>query len=330
MEELKVRKPGEGELLIEMVASGICHTDALIGDLPDGASPMAFYPRVLGHEGSGYVKEVGKGVTVAKEGDPVLLSYAFCNKCPLCKEGKTGYCVQFGYDNFGGPFNVFKKDDKDISAQFFGQSSFAALSVVRECSVVNAKDLVKDKKELQLFSPLGCGIQTGSGTVINTAKAGPKDIIVIMGLGGVGLSAIMGAKVSECGTIIGVDRVKSRLDLSKELGATHVINTSELPEGKELGDVVKEYSDGIGATIVIDTTGVAALIKAGWNFTRNCGQFIQVGTPPFDFNLEIPVFSDFLTGKSWKGAIEGSAYPPDYGTIPITNIVTVSHESFVC
>lgn len=202
MEDVKVRKPGQGELLVEMVASGICHTDALVGGIPQGAAPIAFYPRVLGHEGSGYVKEVGSGVTVAQPGDPVLLSYAFCNECDICKAGQTSYCNQFSEYNLGGPFNVFslKSDEPNIGAQFFGQSSFANLSVVRECSVVNAKDLVKDKKELQLFAPLGCGIQTGSGTVINAAKAGHKDVVCILGLGGVGLSAIMGAKIQECRT----------------------------------------------------------------------------------------------------------------------------------
>ena len=258
--------------------------------------PVFNSPRVLGHEGSGYVREVGAGVKVAQVGDPVLLSYAFCNNCALCKEGKTGYCVQFAQDNFGGPYNVFKAGDEDISAQFFGQSSFAALSVVRECSVVNAKDLVKDKKELQLFAPLGCGIQTGSGTVVNAAKAGPNDVVCIMGLGGVGLSAIMGAKVQECRTIIGIDRVESRLNLAKELGATHIIDGSKLPEGKSLGDVVREHSDGLGPTVVIDTTGVADLIKAGVEFTRNCGQFIQVGTPPFEFKLEV---SEAMT-RVWR------------------------------
>jgi Zn-dependent alcohol dehydrogenase len=150
-------------------------------------------------EGSGYVKAVGKGVTVAKPGDPVLLSFAFCNKCEICKTGHKSYCNSFNELNFGGPYRDFqlasRSGEPEVGGGFFGQSSFASLSIVRECSVVNAKDLVRDKKELQLFAPLGCGIQTGSGTVVNAARATPQDVLLVSGLGGVGLSAIMGAKV---------------------------------------------------------------------------------------------------------------------------------------
>lgn len=255
-------------------------------------------------------------MTVAQNGDPVLLSFAFCEKCALCKAGQVSHCLSFTPDNFGGPYNVFgsksKDGEPDISGQFFGQSSFGKLSVVRSCSVVNVKDIVKDREELQLFAPLGCGIQTGSGTVINAAEASPKDVVCIMGLGGVGLSAIMGAKIQGCRTIIGVDKVESRLKLAKELGATHVIDGSKLPEGKELSDVVKEYSDHVGPTITIDTTGVPALINAGIAFTRNRGKIIQIGSPPFDFNVEISAFNWLLSGKQFIGAVEGHAYPPEY------------------
>ncbi|KAK5167572.1 uncharacterized protein LTR77_007271 [Saxophila tyrrhenica] len=317
MEDVITRKPGEGELLVEMVASGICHTDALIGGIPGGAAPIAFYPRVLGHEGSGYVKEVGKGVTVAQPGDPVLLSFAFCDSCAICKDGHRSHCLKFNDLNFGDVCRNFgdtssTNGETNIGGAFFGQSSFASLSIVKQCSVVNAKDLVKNKQELQLFAPLGCGIQTGSGTVINAAQATSKDVVCIMGLGGVGLSAVMGAKIQGCRTIIGIDRIESRLELAKELGATHVIDGSKLPEGKSLGDVVAEYADGIGPTVTIDTTGVPALIKAGVAFTRNRGKIIQVGSPPFDFNLELETFSFMVSGKQFIGAIEGQAYPPEH------------------
>jgi Zn-dependent alcohol dehydrogenase len=138
-------------------------------------------------------------VTVAKPGDPVLLSFAFCNKCEICKAGHHSNCNDFNMLNFGGPFNDFhlasKSGEPEVGGGFFGQSSFASLSIVRECSVVNAKDLVRDKKELQLFAPLGCGIQTGSGTVINAAKATQQDVLLVLGLGGVGLSAVLGGSV---------------------------------------------------------------------------------------------------------------------------------------
>lgn len=217
--------------------------------------------------------------------------------------------------NFG-PNKVFtsagKSGEADIDGSFFGQSSFANWSIVRQCSTVNVSGIVTDKKDLQMFAPLGCGIQTGSGTVINAAKASPKDVICIMGLGGVGLSAIMGAKLQGCRTIIGVDRIESRLNLAKEMGATHVIDGSKLPEGKTLVDVVKEIADGVGPNITIDTTGVGALMDAGWEFTRFKGRYFQVGTPPFDYQLKTTAFEMLLTGKQYQGVVEGAAYPPDY------------------
>ena len=312
LQDVHVRKPKEGELLVEMLASGICHTDALIGELPDGASPIAFYPRVLGHEGSGYVKEVGPGVTVAKPGDPVLLSFAFCNDCDICKAGHHSHCNTFMPLNFGDIHRSFGSSEgkDDIGGCFFGQSSFGSLSVVQQCSVVNAKDLIKSKEELALFSPLGCGVQTGSGTLVNAAQATPDDLVVITGMGGVGLSAVMGAAVQGCKTIVGIDIVESRLKLAKEMGATHTINSKNLPGGKELADVVKEATGGQGPTISVDTTGVPDLIKGMVNWTRNRGKVIQVGTAPFDFKIEIPVFEWMASGKQFIGAIEGQAYPP--------------------
>jgi len=316
MEDVSVRKPGEGELLVEMVASGVCHTDVLVGGLPNGAAPIAFYPRVLGHEGSGYVREVGSGVTVAKVGDPVLLSFAFCNSCEVCTSGHHSHCNGFNDLNFGPQPPVFgAKDDPSnptIPGAFFGQSSFASLSIVRACSVVNASALVSSKHELQLLAPLGCGVQTGTGTVINAAQATSADTVCVLGLGGVGLSAIMGAKIQNAKTIIGVDRVASRMALAKKLGATHVIDSSNLPEGKTLADAVREASDGLGPTITVDTTGVPALINAAVAFARNRGKIVQVGSAPFDFKLEIPVFEFMVRGLQYIGAVEGQAHPPDF------------------
>lgn len=238
----------------------------------------------------------------------------------ICKAGHRSHCNEFNPINFGGPFNSFSlpsaskdgnKEASEVSGLFFGQSSFASLSIVRQCSVVNVKDIVQSKEELQLFAPLGCGVQTGSGTVINTAQATPKDTIVILGLGGVGLSAVMGAKVQGCHKIIGVDRVESRLKLAQELGVTHAIDGSKLGD-KSIVDAVRELSDGVGSTITIDTTGVPALVKAGVELTCNRGKYIQVGSVPFDFSIEIPVFEFMVSGKQFIGAIEGQAYPPEY------------------
>ena len=181
----------DGELLIEMVASGICHTDLLTTSFPSGG-PMK-YPRVAGHEGSGYVKAIGLNVTKdVAVGDPVLLSFDYCHNCEGCRKGLPSYCSSMYPLNIFGAADTFKsKDGKDIVGKHFGHSSFASLSVVSETSVLPARDLVKSKEELQLFAPLGCGIQTGAGAILNIAKAGKDDRVMILGLGGVGLSALM-------------------------------------------------------------------------------------------------------------------------------------------
>lgn len=154
---------------------------------------------------------------------------------------------------------------------------------------MNVTDLVKDEEELKMFSPMGCGSQTGAETVSELAKAGKGDGVVVMGLGGVGLCAIMSAKIQGCHTIIGIDRIASRLDLAKELGATHVINTSDA--SVDLIVEIRKITKNVGATIVIDTTGNMELIKQGVEFTAYFGQFIILGVPPRDGNLEINLLS---------------------------------------
>lgn len=258
------------------------------------------------------MKEVGSAVKVAQPGDPVILSFTFCNDCPICKAGHYSHCEKFEPLNFGGTRETFGLDRKlDISGSFFGQSSFAQQTVVKQTTVVNVKGLVRDREELQLFAPLGCGVRTGSGTVVNVAKAAKDDIVCIMGLGGVGLSAVMAAKIRGCNTVIGVDKIESRLELAKELGATQIVNGGLLGD-KSLVDAIKEVAEGVGPSVTIDTTGAPPIIKAGFDATRNRWKFIQVGTPPFDFNFELHAFSCLVRGIEYSGAIGGHSFPPEY------------------
>jgi Zn-dependent alcohol dehydrogenase len=265
------------------------------------------------------VKQIGNAVTSVQPGDPVLLSFASCRCCEICKSAHPSHCVKFNEINFVGSkdFTTSTADDFDISGSFFGQSSFSSLSIVREGSVVNAKDLIKNEDDLKLFAPLGCGIQTGSGSIVNVAHCGADDIVAVIGLGGVGLSGVMGAKVAGAKTIIGIDRVLSRLDLAKELGATHVISTDGIPMDQletKVPELVKAVTPGnLGATIVLDTTGLPALIRAGLEFTRSRGQYIQVGTAnPQDAKLEIEIFPFMVSGKRFIGAVEGDVIPQQY------------------
>ncbi len=192
IQDVTVRPIKPDEVLVQIIATGICHTDLLMTSYPPGMAGIA-YPKVAGHEGAGYVKAVGSSVTKKLEvGDPVLLSFDFCKECAQCKQGHPAYCHSLNPLNMAGDATCFKlAEGGNAGGQFFGQSSFASLSVVKEASVLNVKGMIKDEEELKLFAPFGCGVQTGAGTVVQLANAKKEDTVVIMGLGGVGLSAIM-------------------------------------------------------------------------------------------------------------------------------------------
>lgn len=274
--------------------------------------------KVLIALGSGYVEKIGKNVKVAAVGDPVLLSFASCSSCQICTSGHPSHCVKamelcflgkkiFSPASSSAPSTV----TAEIQGSFFGQSSFASLSVVSESSVVNAKDLIKTPEELQLFAPLGCGIQTGSGAIYNVAECSPTDTVAIMGVGGVGLSGIMGAKISGAKTIIAIDRIPARLELAKEMGATHTINSDGLAT-PDLIKAVRDLTDGYGSSITMDTTGILRLIEAGVEFTRRKGQYVQIGSAPTDAILEIEIFRFMVSGKKFIGVVEGDIIPAEY------------------
>ncbi|KAF5965569.1 cutinase transcription factor 1 beta [Fusarium bulbicola] len=315
-----VRAIHDSELLIRVVASGICHTDLIFATWPADQIP---YPKVLGHEGqfklfsfisamitevpclgAGVVVEAGSKVTKARPGDFVLLSFHNCKECYDCKEGHPSFCSKFVEINYGGEDATYTANGTDLRGNFFGQSSFAELAVVKETSVVNVTNIIETEEELKLFAPLGCGFQTGAATVENVARANEKDRVAVIGLGGVGLVSIMTAKMQACETIIGIDRVPERLELAKALGATHVINTSD--ENIDIKEEIQKVTDGRGSSITIDTTGNMGLIKAGLEFTSNRGQLIFIGVPPLDAMMDL-----HLTGKVIRGTIEGDAVPAE-------------------
>lgn len=173
------------------------------------------------------------------------------------------------------------KSGEGYNGKYFGQSSFAGMTACKESSIINVTGLINDE-ELKLFAPLGCGLQTGAGAITNVLQAGNKDIIAIVGLGGVGLAAVMAAKIKECPIIIGVDRFQDRLDLAKSLGATHIINTST---EVDLIDAVRAISNGRRPSYTIDTTGNMTVIKQCIEFTALRGQIVFIGVPPPDAEL---------------------------------------------
>ncbi|KAK2016756.1 zinc-binding dehydrogenase [Colletotrichum eremochloae] len=329
IEPVTLRELRADEVLVEIVASGICHTDLHCGDTAeDKGVPGVYYPRVLGHEGSGYVVRVGSGVTKVKAGDAVFLSFSYCGSCHVCKTGPPSHCTNFFEINFMGE-PVFSDG---IGGRFFGQSSLAHHTVVSDKSVVNANGLGLTRDDLRILAPLGCGLQTGSGTVINVAKAGPEDCIAIAGMGGVGLAAVIAAKNQGCKTIIGIDRLDSRLALAKSLGATHIINTTGL-EMTQVTKRIKEAADGLGATICIDTSAYPPLLNAQIQGTRYMGKIIQVGTGMPEAHLQLHMQSFMVSGKQYFGAIQGHVNTSDYiprmvqwwrdGKFPVEKLIKV-------
>ncbi|CAG8360518.1 unnamed protein product [Penicillium salamii] len=286
LEQVEVRPPGDDEVLVQIHASGICHTDIVLSAVPGGTLGIE-YPKVVGHEGAGIVLTVGKNVHSVEAGDPVLLSFSSCSACAQCLASHPAYCDSFASRNYVGQQGSMRtnNDSKPLWSQFFGQSSFAQYSTVHKSTIVNAKALIRDPSELKLFAPLGCGFQTGMGAVQNITQAGPNDVVMISGLGAVGMGALMTAKIIGCKTIIAVDRMKSRLELAKEIGATHAIDTSD-SKFSTLDSAVRSIVP-MGASVAIDTTGVPFIIEQSIQSTHARGKVVYIGIPPLDFTLNI-------------------------------------------
>ncbi len=299
-EEVELAEPKESEILVKMVACGICHTDAVARDQ---GLPVPL-PAVFGHEGAGIVEKVGSAVQSFKPGDHVVLSFFSCGKCEACLSGYPYICDQYDQVNFTG---VYKDNTKRLSqngekiSTFFGQSSFATYAVSDERNAVK----IDDDVDLALMGPLGCGIQTGAGAVFNKLRPKANSSLVVFGCGCVGLCAVMAAKVAGCGQIIGVDAVPSRLELAKELGATHVIN------GKEVNDIVAEIMKitGKGADYSIETTAVPALTSQALYCLKLLGTCVTVASTG---EAEIPIKLQYAlmgVGKTLVGCVEGESIP---------------------
>ena len=284
------------------------------------------------------MREVGCDVRVADPGDPVLLSFSYCGTCHTCTSGHPSYCIKFNEINFGATLDFAavngsksEMETSNIHGGFFRQSSFANVAIVRESCVVNVKGLIEDEHDLKMLAPLGCGVQTGTGTIVNVAAATADDTVAVLGLGGVGLSAIMAAKMKNCKTIIGVDRVESRLTMATRLGATHVINTANLTRPEELGEEVFTMTGGVGSTVTVDTTGHVPLISQAIQFTSLRGRIFQIGIVASGLKLEIPAWEFMAAGKQYIGTVEGDSVPSEYiprmiqwykeGVLPMKEIV---------
>ncbi len=285
-EEVELDEPKYGEVLVEIVACGVCHTDTTV---LDGTVPTKL-PMILGHEGSGIVKQVGEGVRDLAVGDHVVLCWSVDQTCEQCMNAHPSNCEKSGMLNFGGVLEdgttrLHDQDGNDISI-FFGQSSFAQYAVCNQKSVVK----IDPDVPLELMGPLGCGINTGAGTVLVGLKPRPGDTIAVFGTGAVGIAAMMGAKIANCSTIIAVDIVDSRLDLALELGATDSINSKGMT-ADEIAAKVFELTGGKGADWTVETTGVPEVINASIRSLAIGGTlgFVSVPRGPVEVN-----FADLL------------------------------------
>lgn len=296
LEKVKLAAPESDEIRVRIVAAGVCHTDVVARDL--GIAP---FPIVLGHEGSGVVDAVGASVSDLQVGDHVVMSFAHCGNCGHCLTGHPTVCDTFNELNFGGAMDDGSHrlaQDGEALATFFGQSSFATYAIAKSRNAVK----VNPEVDLALLGPLGCGIQTGAGTVLNRLKPEFGSSIVIYGAGAVGLSVVMAAKIIGCQHIIAVDVHDSRLELAKALGATHVLSGKDVDVVTE----IKKITDG-GSHYAIETTGVPLVVKQSLNALRPLGTVAIVGITP---EMSIDVHNDLMAeGKSMIGVIEGDSIP---------------------
>ena len=298
IKEVDLDDPKEGEALVRIVACGICHTD----DVARHQIIPVPLPAVFGHEGCGFVEDVGPGVTSFKKGDRVGLSYSFCGTCMACRTGQPFGCEEIRRLNFAGvQFDGSRRlhsDGQEISS-FFGQSAFATHAIVHVNNLVRVPNGIP----LEMLGPLGCGIQTGAGAILNYLKPAHYSSIIITGCGAVGLSAVMAAKIAGCTTIIACDVVDSRLEMAKALGATHTIN------GRDAESVVGEVKKltRIGTDYAVDCTGIGACVRQSLNCTRSLGACVVLGATQ---ELTIHVENELLgPGKTLVGLVEGCSIP---------------------
>ena len=290
VETLDIEGPRTDEILVRLVASGICHTDIGFIDDWDGAAE----PVILGHEGAGIVEEVGRDVKGVAPGDHVVISYQSCGRCSPCRHGRPADCERFYEANFGferlDGSNAFWRSG--VRGHFFGQSSFATYTLATKRNIV----IVPRELPLELLAPLGCGMQTGAGTVMNSLAVPADAGIAVFGTGAVGLAAVMAARIVGAGPIIGVDIIPWRLKLALELGATHIIDSLHEKIAVRIAEITRS-----GVDFVVDTTGDPELVRLAVAALKPRG---RVALLTGDMETR-----SFPGGRKAVGVIQGDAVP---------------------
>lgn len=326
IEEIDLEGPKKGEVLVKIVATGVCHTDAFT---LSGADPEGLFPVILGHEGGGIVEEVGEGVTSLKKGDHVIPLYTpECKECKFCLSGKTNLCVKIRATQGKGLMpdgtSRFSKNGKMIH-HYMGCSTFAEYTVVPEIALAK----VNPKAPLEKVCLLGCGVTTGIGAVLNTAKVQKGSSVAVFGLGGIGLSVIQGAKMAGASRIIAIDINNGKKEIAMKMGATEFVNPKD--HTKPIQQVIVEMTEW-GVDYSFECVGSTQLMRAALECAhRGWGESIVIGVAGAGQEISTRPFQ-LVTGRVWKGSafggVKGRTELPGYvdqymsGEINIDDMVT--------
>ena len=326
IEEVDVMLPRKGEVLVKIIASGVCHTDAftLSGEDPEGV-----FPAILGHEGGGIVEQIGEGVTSVQVGDHVIPLYtAECGVCKMCTSGKTNLCSAVRETQGKGLMpdgtTRFYKDGEPIY-HYMGCSTFSEYTVLPEISLAK----VNKEAPLEEVCLLGCGVTTGMGAVMNTAKVEEGATVAIFGMGGIGLSAVIGAAMAKASRIIVIDINESKFELAKKLGATDCINPKDYD--KPIQEVIVELTDG-GVDYSFECIGNVDVMRSALECChKGWGESVIIGVAGAGKEISTRPFQ-LVTGRVWKGSafggVKGRTELPGYverylaGEIPLQDFIT--------
>lgn len=304
LEELDLDDPRPDEVLVEVHAVGLCHADISVRDQ---SIPVPVpLPAVLGHEGAGVVVRVGSNVAKVKPGDKVVMSFACCGECTYCAKGQPAYCLEWLARNVSGSrpdgSNALHGEGA-MHGFFFSQSSFATHAIATECNVVK----LDDDANLDVAGPLGCGIQTGAGAVINRLRPEAGSSLAVFGVGSVGMAAVMAAKLVGCTTIIAVDIHADRLGLASELGATHLI------DGTRINPIsaIQKLTD-VGVSYTVDTTAVPEVARQAVDSLAPLGTCAILGVGPAGTELSLDMTNLLLPGRTVAGVTEGDSRPNEF------------------
>ena len=300
IERLHIEAPRDNEILVRIEAVGVCHTDIVVRDqhIP---SPQ---PIVLGHEGAGIVESVGASITKVSPGDHVVLTFDSCGTCSHCHKGEPTYCDEGHVRSFGGSRMdgscALSNDDELIHSHFFGQSSFASHSLAYERNAIK----VPEDVPMKMLGPLGCGIQTGAGAVINALQLGFGDTIAVFGAGSVGMSAIMAANAVGASTIVAVDKNRQRLEMSLDFGATHAVDVGVSNAVEQIRKIT-----GKGVNFSIEATGIPALVPRAIECLDALGLCGLIGSFPGGSTAPLDLLFMLAGGRGVRGIVEGDAKP---------------------